>query len=376
MKLLFASTWSKQREKTWSGTTYSLYNALSSKIEVRDIDLTLNKLEKMLVKLFSLKNFKMNNGKISIKSDFSSILFKVYKRKLGKKIDNINTPVLQIGDYGVSKNDTYVYQDLSVDSLIYYKNKHNDLFNFSTFQDYDEKDLLRRQKKQKEFYENCNGIFTMSKWLSKNLVEYSKISSDKVYWVGAGINIDVNNIKNINKSNNKILFVGRDFMRKGGDLTYQAFKILKEKYIPNAELYVAGPKTWPMDNMIEGVIFLGDLPASQLSHYFNICDIFCMPSRFEAYGLVFIEALVYGLPCIGRDEFEMNEFIQDGYNGLLIKNDNIDELALKMYNLLNNDEIKENIVRNRQKYIKEYSWDTVADRIINVIRNDNKLNSF
>ena len=36
-----------------------------------------------------------------------------------------------------------------------------------------------------------------------------------------------------------------------------------------------------------------------------------MPSYFEAYGLVFIEALTYGLPCIGRNAFEMPNFIQD-----------------------------------------------------------------
>ncbi|NOW59628.1 glycosyltransferase involved in cell wall biosynthesis [Clostridium saccharobutylicum] len=206
----------------------------------------------------------------------------------------------------------------------------------------------------------------MGKWLANNLVEYSKIPKEKVHWVGGGINLNIKKVKPFPKSKNKILFVGRDFFRKGGDLVYKAFKVLK-RYLPNVELYVAGPKEWPLKDKDDNLRFLGEINSDELSDYFNLCDIFCMPSRFEAYGLVFIEALVYGLPCIGRNNFEMKEFIKEGYNGYLIENDDIEQLAIKMYQLLNNDDIKSNVVTNRNKYIKEYSWDTVADRIINII---------
>ena len=49
-----------------------------------------------------------------------------------------------------------------------------------------------------------------------------------------------------------------------------------------------------------------------------MCDVFCMPSYFEAYGLVFVEALTFGLPCIGRNCYEMPYFIEDGKTGLLL----------------------------------------------------------
>ena len=97
-----------------------------------------------------------------------------------------------------------------------------------------------------------------------------------------------------------------------------------------------------------------------------------MPSRFEAYGLVFVEALIYGLPCIGRKEFAMKEFIQDGVNGYLVEDDNVDELAKKMEDLLKNEKIKEYVLSKRKDYIKEYSWDEVANRMITVIENDIK----
>ncbi|WP_338432720.1 glycosyltransferase family 4 protein [Clostridium tyrobutyricum] len=363
MKILYICTWNKYKQKTWSGTTYSLYKSLSLKTHVKDIDIKLNKIDKAFFMITRILNLKFQNKS------------KIYQKKINKLVQykNDESVVLQIGDYGICKNMTYVYQDLSIDSLFFYKKVNNKLFRYSGFENYSKKYMKYRRYKQLEFYDNTKGIFTMSKWLADNLVNYTKIPKEKVHWVGGGVNININRIKNKKKNNTRILFVGRDFIRKGGDLVYKAFKVLKEKYLLSAELYIAGPKKWPLNEKDNSVKFLGDISPEELSDYFNICDIFCLPSRFEAYGLVFIEALVYGLPCIGRNEFAMKEFIQNGYNGFLINNDDVDNLALKMFDLLNNENIKANVLKNRKKYIENYSWDKVAERIINVIKKD--LNS-
>lgn len=163
----------------------------------------------------------------------------------------------------------------------------------------------------------------MGKWLVNNLVEYFKILKEKVYWVGGGINLNIKKVKFFFKLKNKILFVGRDFFRKGGDLVYKVFKVLK-RYLFNVELYVVGFKEWLLKDKDDNLKFLGEINLDELSDYFNLCDIFCMFLRFEVYGLVFIEVLVYGLFCIGRNNFEMKEFIKEGYNGYLIENDDIE----------------------------------------------------
>lgn len=376
MKLLYVCSWNKVKEKTWSGTTYSLYEALNKKKEVQDLNVNINKIDKILLVLSSIFKITLKNGKLSVPYRFSPLREKLYKSKLNRLLKNSKKDdiVLQVGEYGICENHTYIYQDLSIDSLMYYKENKSDLFKYSNFEDYSIEYLKRRRDEQIEFYKNADGIFTMSKWLANNLVQVSNIDYKKVHWVGAGVNINIDDIKEIKKENNKILFVGRDFFRKGGDLTYEAFKILKREYMPNAELYIAGPQKWPMDDMITGVKFLGDVNSSELSKYFNMCDIFCMPSRFEAYGLVFIEALVFGLPCIARNEFEMPNFIKDGYNGFLIENDDASFLAKRMYELLNNKEIKENVLSNREEYISKYSWNGVADRMLAIINKERSKN--
>lgn len=372
MKILYICAWAKNKECTWSGTTYFLYKSLKNKCNIENFDVALNNIEDKIVKISQMR---IINGKLKRNDIDRTIKNFFYQKKLNKCKEKSDNIILQIGEYGVFNNPSYIYQDLSVDSLLYFKKNKPELFRYSGFQNTTLKELEKRNKQQLKIYNNLTGIFTMSKWLADNLENNTKISKDKIHYVGAGVNIDVSKIDYSQKKGNKVLFVGRDFFRKGGDLVYEAFKILKTKLNKDVELYIAGPERFPIKEKFKGVHFLGNLSYENLITYFNICDIFCMPSRFEAYGLVFIEALVFGLPCIGRNEFAMKEFIQSGVNGYLIEDDSINELAIKMNELLKNKKIKENVIKNRENYIYKYSWDTVAERMVNIMQNDKNIRS-
>ena len=105
--------------------------------------------------------------------------------------------------------------------------------------------------------------------------------------------------------------------------------------------------------------------------YYNLCDYFVMPSRCEAYGLVFGEALIFGLPCIAKNAFAMPEFIEDDTNGYLIERDDVDELCAAMEKmLLNSKRLKETVEINRTSYAERYSWKTVAKKMIAVMEAD------
>lgn len=139
--------------------------------------------------------------------------------------------------------------------------------------------------------------------------------------------------------------------------------------MPDVELYVAGPATDPYPNAVEGYHYMGDCSHDKLSELLNLCDIFAMPSHFEAYGLVFIEALCYGLPCLGRNAYEMPYFIEDGKTGILVDTYDRQNMAAQLQRLLGDEEIKRNVIAKREWYLKEYSWETVAERIYKVISN-------
>lgn len=360
-KLYYVVNWGKDKKKAWSGTNYGLYVALSKLFQIKEIELQSSQ---------DILPIRVLN-KILHKNDFEIKNIIRERNKILKSLHRKESIFFQFSEI-IPDNDyffTYIYQDLSASYIKYISSENNKIFKYSGFSINSTKSIYDRCKMQENYYENCKGIFTMGKWLEKDLIERCGFSRDKVHHVGGGINLDYKLINPREKTNNKILFVGRDFQRKGGHIVYNAFKILK-KQLPNIELYIAGPARNPINNPIDGYFFCGDCNHDKLSDLFNMCDIFCMPSYFEAYGLVFIEALVYGLPCIGRNSYEMPYFIKNNENGLLLENDNPNELAQLMKKLLFDDTIKKNVISNRDYYIHEYSWDTVAHRIYKIITNN------
>lgn len=94
-----------------------------------------------------------------------------------------------------------------------------------------------------------------------------------------------------------------------------------------------------------------------------------MTSRFEAYELVFIEELTYGLPYIVRQFHEMQYLIDENETGFLIEKKEEDEKVLAEYlkKLMHSEEIKRNVRNKRDYYIETYSWDTVFKRMLGVI---------
>ena len=218
---------------------------------------------------------------------------------------------------------------------------------------------------------SCRGRFTMSKWLARFLVDEAGMPASKVHHVGGGCNVDPSRINAHRRNGRRFLFSGKDWQRKNGPLVVEAFKKLHAKY-PDVELYIAGPQTLPPEAAgVKGVNFLGLLSYDDLLEYFNMCDFFVMPSQFEAYGIVFPEALCFGLPCIGKNICAMPEFIQDGENGRLINNDDPDELADCMEHLLlDGKNYAARVQAMHEEYLHQYSWKSVAERIVKVMRED------
>ncbi len=353
-KITFACYWAKDRAKSWSGTHLGVYKSMQSKFEVKDFDL----------------NTKYSN--------FLTLVNKVSKRILKKDLLTIDKYNNRYAKNKLSKNEVvfsfavspytehthnYVYQDLNYQYLLELQETDKEILSYSSFDNLSKRTMKRRVKREKKFYEHAKAIFFMNHWLKEKMVNDYGYAEDKVFCVGGGCNIDASLI-NPQKSGNKILFVGRDFDRKNGPLVVEAFKKAKEKR-PDLELYIAGPNDLQID--YPGISCLGPCSYKDLVFYFNICDVFCMPSKFEAYGLVFAEALIFGLPCIGANAYEMPYFIEEGKNGYLLKNQDSNELANLMLSLLDNKEIKLNVLNNRQNYINNYSWDAVVERMKKII---------
>lgn len=355
-KLFFLSSWLKDRKRTWSGTNYGIFNALLPYFDVTDINLSVVK-EPLWLRVAKRLHIIDNDLWLHINAQYQ----KHFKRQI-KSWEGYLFQFAEIA-YDTDALKTFIYQDLSIDYVCYLHDHLPDVCKKSEYKNIDISAAYKRRGIQNDYYSQCAGIFAMGHWFAKDLVERMGIPAEKVHAVGGGINVDENLIDESHKESNKILFVGRNFLRKGGHVTVEAFKKLKAR-MPEAELYVAGPQTDPYGNeKIAGYHFMGDLDRQKLAQLYNKCDIFCLPSYFEAYGLVFIEALTFGLPCIGRNCYEMPYFIKENETGFLLDTDDTERYAELMYRLLHDKRIKENVRSRRDSYIEEYSWKAVAQRM-------------
>ena len=100
-----------------------------------------------------------------------------------------------------------------------------------------------RKEWQMRVYDQCAGIFCESQWLADSLIKDTGISPNKVYIIDKGINVKPELTYHLvgekSKQDKIILFIGRDFFRKGGHLVVKAYKLLRKNYSKNVKLIIS-----------------------------------------------------------------------------------------------------------------------------------------
>lgn len=124
-----------------------------------------------------------------------------------------------------------------------------------------------------------------------------------------------------------LLFVGRFDPQKGVDILLKTFKNVKNN---NIRLYLAGGTVVSNDiyniNEDERIKFLGWISHNEIEKYYCGCDAVIMPSRWEAFGLVAIEAMKYGKPVIVSNRGALPELVKDCDNGYVFDMSNVHSL--------------------------------------------------
>jgi len=97
---------------------------------------------------------------------------------------------------------------------------------------------------------------------------------------------------------------------------------------------------------------------------FDACDVYCMPSRSDAFGISFLEAWICGKPVIGARAGATPEVIRDGVDGLLVKFGDVEELAEEILYLIENPDIKEEFgARGRERVLNNYTWPIIVNQV-------------
>ena len=108
--------------------------------------------------------------------------------------------------------------------------------------------------------------------------------------------------------------------------------------------------------------FLGRVDDETLRHEYMTCDVFVAPSRFESFGLILLEAMMFSKPVVSSDIGGMTEIVGDGVSGLLVPPDDVDALTDTLGRLVRSPELRESIGRGgRAAYEASFTLDRMAE---------------
>jgi glycosyltransferase involved in cell wall biosynthesis len=217
---------------------------------------------------------------------------------------------------------------------------------------------------EKELYQNATIIFTTSENTRNSMIHDYAIEPTKIITVRYGSKIDAIPKYEKNYANKTILFLGKSFEKKGGFVLLKAFQKVREE-IPDAKLIIAGVKKEFLKIKQPGVNIFGYInDKEKIQNLYKEATIFVMPSFSEAFGLVFLEAMGFKLPCIGTNVDAMPEIIEDGVTGFLVPPKDDVLLSEKLITLLKNPELCVIMgLAGYKKLQKEFSWDSLGDEM-------------
>lgn len=223
---------------------------------------------------------------------------------------------------------------------------------------------------EKEAYQHAAHICTRSQNVKESIIQDYGISSQKISVIGGGVNFERLPELGTRKKTQRptVLFIGVDWFRKGGDILLRAFERVSLK-IPNSRLLMLTQGDIPADFSLHNVeIVRPSWDREKIIDLYRQANVFVLPSRLETWGDVLLEAMSFGLPCIGVYGEAMEEIIEDEHTGLLIAPEDPEALSVAMISLLSDPERCKAMGLNARKKIEgEFTWQVVVDHLSEII---------
>jgi len=176
------------------------------------------------------------------------------------------------------------------------------------------------------------------------------------------------------KQAKKIISVSNLKKTKGIDLNLQALAILVKAY-PELHYTIVGDgeERENLENLVDRlnlrqhVEFLGKLPHAEALRHMENADIFSLPSWQEGFGMVYIEAMAQEVPVIGVQGEGIEDVITSGHNGILVKPQNVEEVARALGRLLEDEGYARQLAKAGKQTVKQTcTWQHNAEKTMHI----------
>ena len=175
----------------------------------------------------------------------------------------------------------------------------------------------------------------------------------------------------LGRSKFTVLSVCRFYPRKRLDILLRAAGLLR-KTIPELEVRIVG--NGPEYKRLQGIYrepdlgpvihWVGDIPMARLAEEYNRCDVFCLPSAQEGFGIVFLEAMAAGKPIVAARVAAVPEVVR---NGILVEPDNQEALAEAIGRLYRDRDLRHSLGSAGLRDVERYEMNRVAARFLSEI---------
>ena len=356
MKLLYVTNGvrgSGGLERVLSVKTDYLIEKLSYEIHF----LTLNNGHKDLFYDFN-KNIIFHDVKIINKNPIN--FFLSYKKGISKTIENINPDCILVCDDGLK----------GLLFPIIFRNS---------------KPKIYERHAARELNIAKNGIF--NKFLNYSINKFDSFvvltEGNKKDWPGIKCNVIPNPnsyipIERIRTKQKTVLAVGTQSYNKGYDLLINAWEIVNKK-CPDWKLKIYGKKnsTLGFEKFAEDKRLSNSItfysPIKDIYKEYEKASIFVLSSRTEGFGMVLIEAMSFGTPCVAFNcPHGPSDIIKNNEDGLLVNNYDVIDFANKIIKLIENENIRTSMGKKALYNIKRYSieniiknWEDLFKKVVN-----------
>lgn len=214
---------------------------------------------------------------------------------------------------------------------------------------------------EKNMAENADIILVLTEKMKEEVLKFCHVDKQKMHILPNGVDLTSFKPQKKRKRNNikKILYVGRLDLRKRVPDLIQAFKKINNKI--KAELIIAGEGALRknLETLARGypVRFLGKVPHKNIPRLYQESDLVVVPSSYEGFPHVILEAMASGIPVLTSDSCP-------NLGGVQFETGNINSLTEKIIESLTNEEMMNVLAQQGLNSVQKFSWDSIAKQLV------------
>lgn len=236
--------------------------------------------------------------------------------------------------------------------------------------------LIREAQWEERAVRAADLVITPSEYSRSRACQLYDIPPAKTAVVYNGLDLDEWPVQPFHENENPVILASANFTpRKGLPTLLKAWKMVSDEQ-PNVCFRLAGDG--PIKQQLIGishdlwgdtppVSFPGLLRVGELRVEYASCDIFCLSSRQEAFGMVFLEAMATGRPVVGTRCSALPEVI--GKGGIMVPPDQPEALAHALLELLSSQKSREQWGARARAQAEQFTWDSSAQKFGEVLSN-------